>query len=186
MDDDRKREADAQAPTEARGLGDLLGDKAYLARLEQRQTKEARQRGEEERQRAAEARALEPYGALVGLARLAGEDPNDVLAKLKEGGVLARLLKYMLDIERQKKKTGPKEGAKAAERWAVVHWLQAAGHRGDDLDRAIVDVAGSTVTAATYRRSAVRFRGSTLAALFEETEAVGKARDLYLSSAKGE
>ncbi|MFG1361024.1 hypothetical protein [Xanthobacter pseudotagetidis] len=171
-----------RVPPNLRDLGDLLSDAGQSALRREQQVEAMRQHNEGERLRAAEARARDPYAALIGLARLAGQDPAEVVAAVKQGGVLAAVLKHMLDIEKQK--PGPKADRRSAERWAVVHWLTAAGLTGADLDRAIAEIAvgRANVTPETYRRSATRFKGDKVAALLLESEAISKARDYYTRS----
>ncbi len=157
-----------------RGIGDLLGDPEWLA---------AQPRQLEDR-RGLPMPEHDPDAAFLSLARLSGADPDKAQTALKKGGPLAQMLRYLLGMGC--KKRGPKPSNRYAERWAVVHWLQSAGYEGEDLDRAIMEVARPNVTLDHYRRSAARFSGSPLVALFLDTDAVAKARSYPSRSQTGE
>lgn len=186
---------------EQRSLGDLLGDQEWLAEHDRRERERRAQWAAEGAEQRAQWAAddpglissltdlaeskrctvddlLEEYRSIIGLARLADEDPAKVIAQLEKGACSAKLLRGIFGFPHPKR--GPKTGRAEPERWRVVHELRSLGYAGKDLDGAITQVAGRNVEPATYRRSADRFKGNEVAALNLDTPAIRRARSMPL------
>lgn len=181
---------------EQRSLGDLLGDPEWLAEQDRREREQGAAEGAEQRakwasdepglisflgqlarrKRCTVDELLEVYRPIIGLARCAGENPAKAIAQLEKGTGSAKLLRGIFGLPHPKR--GPKTGRAEPERWRVVYELKRLGYAGQELDRAIGEVADANIQPDTYRRSAARFKGDKVAALELDTSAIRAARNM--------
>lgn len=168
---------------ESRSLGDLLGDKDWLA---SRETVEWRLPLPD----SPPPGSLDETAFLSGLAKLAGEDPNKIIEVMRRrGGPLARVIRAVFPAMGRARKGRPLEN-KPLEQWLVVTTLRHAGLKGAPLKGAIEEaIRGTNTGADTWLRGARSIKWGSLAEMYgvewPKTEAIRRAEEIARRYAAG-